>query len=329
MPKGKGYGRKIAPAITDLYFTTKTGENAHPAYYIDTMKELSKVNRRLYSQAKMVAYQGLTFIWRADVSTNLASIEVTVRTAGNSWFVHNAHVKGHALWNEMQDLVLEDNPSVKGKWHDFKVSFSTDQTGSGLPGNTLNCKDSTGTDYLGGEWDYSTYVMPQHSVDGAGNPLPAEEFDACLIGGDNISRKSLVKAYQESRASVSPDQPNTPVGMPNSFFSLLTDSGSQEPELATVIQDEGDNPPYDLNNYPQGDTNAPAAVVVQYGAISASEVDGRLGGFVAPCGLLEIGVRGYDADGVEIGTESLPAIDLLLHVAPGTYKGVAAIDMGQ
>ncbi len=322
--------RKIAPAVTDLYFTTKTGGNAHPAYYIDTMRELSKVNRRLYSQAKMVAYQGLTFIWRANAASNLASIEVTVRTAGNTWILHNAHVKGHALWNEMQDLVLDDNPSVKGKWHDYKVTFSTDQTGSGAAGNTLNCKDSTGTDYLEGEWNYSTYVMPQHDVDPAtGLPLVAEEFDACLIGGDNVSRKSLVKAYQESRATVSPDQPNTPVGMPGSFFSLLTDSGSQEPELATVIQDEGENPPYDLDNYPQGDTNAPAAVVVQYGAISASEVDGKVGGFVAPCGLLEIGVKGYNVDGDEIATEALPAIDLLLHVAPGTYKGVAAIDMGQ
>ncbi len=336
MPKGKGYGKrrsgmtKIAPAITDLFFTTKTGANAHPAYYIDTMRELSKVNRRLYSQAKLVAYQGLTFIWRADAATNLASIEVTVRTAGNTWIVHNAHVKGHALWNEMQDLVLDDNPSVKGKWHDYKITFSTNQTGFAAAGNSLNCKDSNGTDYLEGEWNYSTYVMPQHEVDPAtGEPLAAEQFDACLIGGDNISRRSLVKAYQESRATVSPDQPNTPVGMPDSFFSLLTDSGSQEPELAEVIQDEGDNAPYDLDNYPQGDTNAPAAVVVQYGAISASEVDGRVGGFVAPCGLLEIGVKGYDTDGIEVATESLPAIDLLLHVAPGTYKGVAAIPMGQ
>ena len=327
--------RKIAPAVTDLFFTTKTGVNAHPAYYIDTMSELSKVNRRLYSQSKMVAYQGLTFIWRASGSnppaaTDLASIEVTVRTAGNTWIMHNAFVKGKALWDEMQDLVLDDNPSVKGKWHDFKVTFSTEQTGTGAAGNTLVAKDAAGSDYLGGEWNYSTYVMPQHDVDPAtGLPLVADEFDACLIGGDNVSRKSLVKAYQESRATVSPDQPNTPVGMPNSFFSLLTDSGSQEPELATVIQDENENPPYSLDHYPQGDTNAPTAVVVQYGAISASEVDGRVGPFVAPCGLLEIGVKGYDGTGQEITPDNLPAIDLLLHVAPGTYKGVAAINMGQ
>jgi hypothetical protein len=52
-------------------------------------------------------------------------------------------------------------------------------------------------------------------------------------------------------------------------------------------------------------------------------------GFIAPCGLLEIEVKGYDQDGVQFPVASMPAIDLLLHVAPGTYKGIAAIPMGQ
>ncbi len=333
----------MQPAVTDLAFVTKTGANASDRYYIDTMSELSKVNRRLYSQAKMVAYQGLTFIWRPGATAtppalaDLATIEVTIRTAGNTWVLQNAHTKGHALWNEMQKLVLADNPSIRTKWHDFKVTFSTEQTGTGVPGNTLNVKDADGDDYLGGEWNYSTFVMPQHDVavagDGSGippgEPLPAEEFDACLIGDDNVSRRSLVKAYQESRATVSPDQPNSPVALPTSFFSLLTDSGSQEPELATVIQDENENPPYSLDEYPQGATNAPTAVSVGYGAISSAEVDGRIGGFVAPCGLLEIQVAGYAYNGSQIAAADLPAIDMLLHVAPGMYKGVAAIDMGQ
>ncbi len=333
--KTRSRGMKIQPAVTDIYL-----QNVNPAerggaaknhltWYVDTAKELSKINRRLYSQSRMYAYQGLTFIWRAD-SSAVSTVEVTVRNAGNTWILHNAHVKGHALWKEMQDLVLDDNPSIKAKWHDFKVTFATSQTGWSGSGNSMSALDSAGNYYPDGEWNMSTYVLPQHDVDPAtGQPLVAEEFDACLIGGDNVSRKSLVKAYQESRATVSPDQPNTPVALPGSFFSVLTDSGSQEPELATVIQDENENPPYDLNNYPQGDTNAPVAVTVGYGAVSAAEVDGRIGGFVAPCGLLEISVKAYDSSGAVLPAAATPTIDMLLHVSPGTYKGVAAIPMGQ
>jgi hypothetical protein len=317
---------KIAPAITDLYFTADVASQGDSKSYIDTAKELSKINRRLYSQGRMYAYQGLTFIWRSDLASTVATIEVTVKTAGNSWVVHNAFVKGKALWDEMQDLVLEDNPSIRGKWHDFKVTLDKSQTTA----RTLNVKDGAGNDVAGGDWDLAKYVMPQHDVDPAtGLPLAAEEFTASLIGEDATSRRSLVKAYQESRATVQPVDPNVPAGMSTSFFNLLTDSGSQEPELADVIEDENDVPPYDTDNYPGGDVNAVSPLTVQYGAVSSAEVDGRLGGWVAPCGLLQIQIKGYQADGSEVATADMPPIDLLLHVAPGTYKGVAAIPMGQ
>ena len=330
--KSRSKGMKMQPAITDLSFTIPAGggTTTDARSYIDTAKELSKCNRRLYSQSRMYGYQGLTFIWRAaaDAGTQqLSSIQCSVRTAGNTWVVQNAHTKGHALWNQMQELVLEDNPSVAGKWHDFKCLLSLQHVQT----RVLGCEDGAGNPYLDGEWNTSTYVMPQHEVDGAGNPKPADEFDAVLIGDDtgSTNKRSLVKAYQESRATVFPDAPNTPVALTTSFFNLLTDSGSQEPELATVIRDENDNPPYSLDEYPGGAVNGGVPVTVGYGAISPTEVDGRIGGFIAPCGLLEIEIIGYDQYGVQFPVASMPEIGLLLHVAPGSYKGVAAIPMGQ
>ena len=324
----KSRSRKMQPAITDLSFTIPAGGGASvdSRSYIDTARELSRVNRRGYSQSKMYAYQGLTFIWRAAAAANLATIEMSVRTAGNSWVVHNSHVKGEALWNEMQRLVLKDNPSIKGKWHDFKIVLSTQM----ITNRQLNVKDGSGTDVKAGEWDMSTYVMPQHEVDPAtGLPLPAEEFGACLVGPDSPSIKSLVQAYEDSRSTVSPDMPNVPVGVSTSFFNLLTDSGSQEPELADLIIDENDNPPYDIDEYPGGATNSNVPWTAGYAAISSSEVDGRIGGFIAPCGLLEIEVRGFDVNGAPVAPVDMPEIDILLHVATGMYKGVAAVDMGQ
>jgi hypothetical protein len=304
--------------------------------YCDTARELSKINRRMYSQSKMYAFQGLTFVWRAAATSGaqtLSTIEATVKTAGNTWTVQNAHVKGQALWHQMQELVLEDNPSIAGKWHDFKVRLDYNMT----PGRLLKCQDGAGVEIAAGEWDYSTYVMPQHEVDTVtGEPLEADSFGVSLIGIDTTlpgppvtGNRSLVKAYQESRATVQPLDPNVPAGMETSFFNLLTDSGSQEPELAVVIQDEGDRPPYDDAEYVGGDVNGVSPVIVSYAAISQSEVDGRIGGFIAPCGILQIELLGYDQDGQPFPKADMPAIDLLLHVAPGMYKGVAAVDMGQ
>ncbi len=253
-------------------------------------------------------------------------LELSVRTAGNTWVVHNAHVKGEALWRQMQALVLDDNPSLAGKWHDYKVRLSTQE----VTARRLNVKDGAGVDVKAGEWKVSTYVMPQHEVDPVtGLPLAADEVSACLIGPDTSGIKSLVQAYEDSRATVQSPMPNVPAGVSTSFFNLLTDSGSQEPELADVIIDENDEPPYDLDEYPGGATNANVPWTVGYSAISPQEVDGRIGPFVAPCGLLEIEIKGYADDGTAIATADMPAIDVLLHVAPGMYKGTASVPMGQ
>jgi len=321
---------KIQPAITTIALRTDPTTSGSYLSYVDTAKQLSKINRRMYQQGRLYGYQGLTFIWKTVPSAAplkaLATIECSVRTSGNTWITQNAFVKGKALWNQMQDLVLQDNPSIAGKWHDFKILLDNNSVNA----RQLEARDGNGVLYLDGEWDYSTYVMPQHEVNPAtGAPLAADEFTATLIGDDTTTKRSLVKAYEESRATVQADMPNVPAGMTTSFFNLLTDSGSQEPELATVIEQEGDNPPYNLDNYPGGAGNAENPVIVGYAAISAQEVDGNIGAFVAPCGLLQIEIKGYDEDGVVIAETEMPAIDILLHVAPGMYKGVAAVPMGQ
>lgn len=326
--KSKGSGRakrgtrlpKIEVAQTDLMFTIPAASSTK---WVDSMRALSKVNRRKYEQGKLVGFSGATFIFKP--TGQAALLEMKIKTAGSTWVLHNAYVKGRALWKEMQDLVLIDNPSVAGKWHDFKLKLRAAQTDA----DTLEVVDGNGDalTFTGGEWSQSVYVMPQHDVDPAtGLPLAAPEFTAVLIGDHTASKKSLVKAYQLSRATVSADQPNVPAGFSDSFFNVLTDMGSQEPELADRIEGEDDNPPYDLNNYPGGDVNANHPFVQGYGAVSTSEVDGRIGPFTAECGLIEIEVNAFDVDGNSVDT---PAIDVILHVMPGTYKGVAAIDMGQ
>lgn len=317
----------MQPAHCDLHYSVDLTEGTGNKRYVDTARSLSRLNRRLYSQERMYAYQGLTFIWRANAGSTVSTIEVKVKSAGNTWVVQNSYVKARALWHEMQALVLEDNPSVKGKWHDFKTRLEFNMT----PGRTLNVLDGGSVAITAGEWDISTFVMPQHEVDPAtGQPLAADEYTTTLVGTDSTFTRSIVKAYQESRATVQDvADPNVPPGMETSFFNLLTDSGSQEPELATVIQDEGDLAPYAVDAYVGGDANGVNPLIVGYGAISQSEVDGRIGGFVAPCGLLQFEITGYDSAGAVVPDADMPELEMILHVAPGGYKGVAAIPMGQ
>ena len=309
---------RIQPAVTDLVYrwtpaTLDQGAANSADQYIDVMRDLSRVNRRFYEQTMNVVLKGITFVY-PQAATNADIFTLKAYSAGNTWAVQNAHVKGEALWNQMNQLVLDDNPSIAGKWHGFKVRLDDHH----VTANTLNPEDGDEADYFPGGWEYSTYVLPQHSVDGAGNPLPALERTAHLVGPDFSSRIGLVNAYQESRATVQDTDPSVPPGLSASFFNLLTDSGSQEPELAAVIQDDNNMPPYDHLNYPGGSLNADCAVLHQQASVSKYNPDGAIGPMILPCGLLRI--RGSIINA---------PVTVILHVAEGMYKGVAAQKMGQ
>jgi hypothetical protein len=313
------------PAQLDLAYswtpTTNTGGQAGSTrQYIDIARDLSAVNRRFYEQNRNYVIQGITYV----IPTNAVDGTVGtfgVYTAANTWVVQNAHVKGEALWNEMRQLVLHDNPSIAGRWDGFRLQLDTGM----IAANTLEPIAGDGGAINFGEWDYSVYVMPQHEVDPAtGLPLPAEELAPVLIGGDSMTKRSLVKAYEESRATVQPIDPSVPAGMPTSFFNLLTDSGSQEPELALVIQDDNDEPPYDQANYPQGDGNNSAAILVDITAASIQTPVSKIGSFIAPCGLIEVA-----SDIIQDQNETPLPVGFIVHVAPGDYKGTMSVPMGQ
>ncbi len=314
-------GKKIQPAVLDLTYrwtpaTADQGQANSQDQYIDVARDLSIVNRRFYEQNRMYAISGITFVYPLAADPNVyPNFMLKSYSAGNSWVVQNAHTKGEALWHQMNELVLEDNPSIAGTWAGFRVRLDDHMVST----NTLNPEDGDEADYLQGEWAYSTYVMPQHEVDPAtGLPLAADEFTAHLVGADFGTRKGLVKAYEESRATVQPVDPSVPAGMSTSFFNLLTDSGSQEPELADIIEDANDQPPYDQDDYPGGDANADCAVLHSQSSASQFSPTSSLPGLVLPCGLLRIN-----------GSIINAPVTVIVHVAPGMYKGVASVPMGQ
>jgi hypothetical protein len=307
--------------------------------FIDSGQSLSIVNRKLFSQKKVYGIEKIEFDFVPTYTAGVLDfdyIRVQVLTAGDTWSVHNAWTKGHALHTEMQALVLDDNPSIKGKWAEYKVFLSGGHrnavNGAGATGNLIPV-DGLMAPYLQGEWKYSTFVMPQHDVDlVTGEPLPADETNVHLIGPNLINpgdgsfySAGLVQSYALSRATVQPEDPFVPPGMSDSFFNLLTDSGSQEPELALVIEAENDQPPYDQVNYPGGATNAFYPVTTATQVANVNHPNAMVDGMLAQCGLLEFVVTAQK-DGEFVAT---PELQLRVTYAPGMYKGVAAIDMGQ
>ena len=314
------------PAQLDLMYswtptTNDEGQAGSRAQYIDLARDLSRANRRFYEQKRNYVVRAVTYVFPISATPDTIGT-MTVYAAANNWCVQNAHVKGEALWHQMNELVLEDNPSIRGRWAGFRVQLDSGQ----VVANTLDPIAGDGVTPLGaGEWDYSTYVMPQHEVDPTtGLPLAAVELQPVLIGSDTTTKRSLVKAYEESRATVQPLDPSVPAGMSSSFFNLLTDSGSQEPELADVIEDDNDEPPYDHDDYPQGDGNNAAPVILDTVAVTAQNPVGKLGSFIAPCGLIKLNSGIY----YNANSEAQP-VAVIVHVAPGNYKGTMSVPMGQ
>ena len=341
--RSKGKGRRKRSGVKDplqksLRYDITPGAVAKTSNYIDSFRDLSRVNRKLIRQGHTILVDSIEFAYTAS-STAVGVVKVSASTAGNTWAVHNAWVKGCALWDEMQDLVLDDNPSVKGKWRDFKVQLEKSM-GSG---NTLNPIDGADAPFTVGEWDYSMYVMPQHDVHttgaDAGKPLDALQYTATLIGDDsNVAvgaidgKRSLVKAYADSRATVQDVDPNVPAAMSTSFFNLLTDSGSQEPELADIIEDENDEPPYDIDNYVGGSASPGDVPFVQsFGVASSGHPKGILPGFLAECGLIKIAVEAFAPNGDPVADLSSVFTDFVIKVnyAAGPKMGLMMTGMGQ
>lgn len=320
--------KTLTKAVRDLTVTGLTASGLTRIGYLDISEQLSRVNRKLFSQEMTYGVSDVTVTFPANPAYD--NIRVVLSTAGDTWPVHNGWVKGKALWDEMNQLVLEDNPSIQGTWSDYKVYLDSTHRTLNVAGNNLDAIDSESVAYIAGEWNYSDYVLPQHSVDAAGNPLAADQCQAHLIGPTtgapgNFISVGLVDSYQESRATVQLQSPNVPAGMSQSFFNLLTDSGSQEPELADIIEAENDRPPYDLLNYPGGSVNGAHPVITSISAASVYNPIISLPGFISQCGLVKVSVQAY-LNGVAVLT---PDMSMLFTIAPGMYKGVAAIPMGQ
>ncbi len=312
---------KMQPAELTYSFTLPTAGSAVTSY-VSISQIASFVNRRLYEQGK--CYYINRIVMSAPGATS-----VIVSTLPDTWVTANAWVKAKALWKQMNNKVLHDNPSTQGKWADFKVFFDAVHRngGTNAAGPTLNLLpfDFSGNTVRAGEWVMSEYVQPQHTVNtGTGEPLAADEYTAHMLGDniagsgspDLIKSVGIIQGYADTRARVQAE-PNVPADMSTSWMTLLTDDGSQEPELAQLIEDQNDLPPYDETEYVGGGNNFNTGVPQAILNTSSSLLVDKDLGFKVPLGLLKI---------LSDGSAN---INLTIHLTPGSYKGLMATEVKQ
>ncbi len=319
-------------AVTQLKFKSGVVTTGH-VNYVDIPQSLSKVNRKLYRQGMCMYIHSV--VARLPNTTGPSFLDI--QTIPDTWVANNAWVKAYSLWSEMNQKVLRDNPSVQGKWADFKTLFDKAHYAGGVgpAGPTLNLlpMDGAGNVYDAGEWATSELAMPQHEVvQATGLPKAADLFYTHMLGADDgdtdpgsfLNSGGIINMYQDTRARVV-EAPVVPNEMSTNWGTLLTDDGSQEPELAEIIEDESDDPPYSLTKYPGSGTATADEGTYQVPLMTVKDnfpLVSSFNGFLAPLGLLKLTFT--HAEG-----ESGSAYDLWINLVPGKYHGVHAVPMGQ
>jgi hypothetical protein len=310
------------------YQITVPANSVERSFYLDIAKDLSAINRRLYRQHRVYQIANI-----AITSRNTSNGLISFSTAPDTWVTRAALRRGFLMHDEMTRKVLDMPGSMtrKGRWHDYKVYLSNDHRVADpllqLPRPRDNGNNLAGS----GEWVYSTYQSPDGSTS-------ADEFTSHILGDhsgnagswDSIS---LIKSYGEARASVQVDTPLVDSEGSDDPLLNLFDYGTEIDEIASDLENDGDNPPYKVNqggsnatigeHYPGSESNLPKPMVTricalgQQGGNSAPTV--MLPGFTALAGLIEIEAQS--------GESTDDVFDILIEIAPGGYKGVAAFDI--
>ena len=306
-----------------LIFKTTASSN----HWIDLAKELSKLNRQSFSQGRMYEVSSIEVHAPANLQDG-DSVEASVSALQCTWVTRNAFVKAKKAWQRMNRLVLKDSPSVKPKYHDFKVYFDRDYDGT-----SIGCVDALGNALPSGDWSYSRFVMPSNTVDPA-NGFPTDALENYIsMNGNPIPATptfhgtiNAIQAYASARATVDDDSPNVDSAFHNNFYSQLTDMSSHEDDIANNLENRGDSPPYNVDSY-IGDPNSmgSARTLIGKRTLNPHHPDIRFGSFCAPCGHIGITInRNIQSDN---SGNPLEAVWIRVNLKSGKYKGVLAPSM--
>ena len=279
--------------------------------FIDVAAALSVLNRKFVSQ------QAYYYVSKVELYNNEDAF-VDIHTVPDTWVTRNAYRRGRAIFESMNERVMEDNmvQGLSPKYYDFKVYMSDRHrsTGTSLP--NLYEINSIPTPLAQDEWTYSHIVSADDDQDGVAN---ADEFSLHLLGDHSGSPSNwvsvgLIKSYAESRVTVQSEDPDSSqIDLADPLFNVI--DYSSEEQVNDIVENLGnhnDQPPYDYNEYVGEGTGS----MSQQARLVTTATLGRTDsapGFCAPFGLICVDPQ-----------STATAYRIVLTLAPGTYHGVYA-----
>ncbi len=296
---------KIEPAPMTMTFELDDGGTS----YIDLSWAASILNRRAYEQ-------GLNwYVFSVGVFSSGTNKTVRIATLQKNWCTFNAWKKGKSLWDKMNDQVLETEPGIEGKYHDFKIFMDSSHQQNYIANGVQDSATSAGKTLLpvvtnpasgasiwpsdsNREWNYSEYIIPQDG--GATPPVTASIVMNGSTGfGIANPRVGLISGYGLARPRPNVVDPNAPLSSGDSWMNALFDLGGSDLEIRDQLVGENDQAPYPIigdesgqERYPGGESNLAGLQLVSPPITSAAGTDysGRtvIPGFTAPCGLIYV-----------------------------------------
>lgn len=334
--------KKIEPAVLTLNFTTPVvSPGAVGNSTIDLSQVASLVNRRFYRQGINWAVAGFKVFSAAGTKAS-----IVIQKLPNTWVLANSWEKAFRTWTEMNNKALEDNESVKPRFHDFKIFADQAHHTAGSGANLLPFNIApTGFPQLAtaGDWDYSTIHVPDTGTTVGPNVSSIQrvvhEFDMIATGasypGAGASGNdavSLIEGYASSRALPNVLDPNTPDDAraitgptPENWLSAIFNEGLiQESEIIRDMQSQNEVAPYPFENdganldtmYPGGANQLAGLQVHDNALVSTTTIGGTtyLKGGNFPCGLIRI-LHGADAESISAG------LSIQIDLVPGGHRG--------
>ena len=295
--------------------------------YVDLPLAASIVNRRGYKQQHSTWAVANIELFNTGAGTGVVEVSKLPET----WVMSNAYTKSKALWDKMNDQVLDTEPDISGAYSDFKIAMNvnhssqTIQDASNPAGKiltpvvydqTAGTQVHTVADFSGGaapvaDWDFSKLQIPNDPASGV-----TSEYTLHAVGPNTAGSKGLIAGYELSRARPNQIDPNVPIT--DGWMNALFDDGEKLEEIRDDLNTDNDRAPYPVGAetggpayYPGGTNELSGLQLHSFCSFTSTTVSGKnnIPGGVFGCGLIEFNnVTGAD-------------VTINVHMVPGTHRG--------
>jgi hypothetical protein len=299
-------------------------------FIIDLSQCASILNRRFYRQGLNWAVAGFKV---SSPSTG----GVLISKLPNTWVMSNAWEKGFRAWQKMNRQALEETPSVRPRFLDFKIYADADHHAAGIGANLLPVS-AAGVAATNGEWEMSEVYTPN----GPNFPGNTTNFEILATGANfpgagasGLDAVSLIEGYAASRGLPNIVDPNAPDdaldadgSTPENWLAAMFNEGTdQDSEVLEDMITKNNLAPYPFENdgvhvdtmYPGGANQVTGLqwhdFVQIYASSNGADNVGiqRLKGGNFPCGLIAVD---WQPTGDPEGSLAIQ-IDLV----PGQHRG--------